>query len=268
VNRNRVSVRVCRELAALGVAAFRPDFHGAGDSTGPSEKLALDRPYSADVQAAAQTLRQLGAERIVLAGSCFGGRSALSAAPLEDDVHAVILIATSLHDYEMGERKSARAAANWSMGRYVRESVQPRRIRGLFTARSRRSYAKYVRAKLGTFAAWNRMTGREAGEGERNTEVVSPLFATPLRRLLDRGGRVLFIFGKDDTSYEEYLEAAAGPLADVLGGDHPGVEVTVVPGKIHGFLSIAAQDLVVDEIARWMAADRSAPALARPRVEE
>jgi hypothetical protein len=44
--------------------------------------------------------------------------------------------------------------------------------------------------------------------------------------------------------------------------------VTVVPGKIHGFLSIAAQDLVVDEIARWMAADRSAPALARPRVEE
>lgn len=261
VNRNRVSVRICRELASMGYAGFRPDYHGAGESTGASEKLNIAYPHVDDAAAAALTLRNMGAEHLILAGSCFGGRTALAATALDNDVEALILIATPLHDYMMGERKSAHAAATWTMGRYVRESLHLRRIRGLFNARSRRSYAKYARAKLGRMGAGGRATGQPDPSEVLSTEEVSPHFERQLRPFLDRGGRVLFIFGADDSAYEEFRGAAAGPLADILGEAHDGVEVTVVPGKIHGFLSVRSQDAVVDEIVRWMGAERWATAL-------
>ncbi len=35
--RNRIHVRICRELAVRGVAALRFDFHGTGESTGSSD---------------------------------------------------------------------------------------------------------------------------------------------------------------------------------------------------------------------------------------
>jgi pimeloyl-ACP methyl ester carboxylesterase len=242
VNRNRLSVRVCRGLASLGFAAMRCDYHGTGESTGTLEGFTLRRPFTEDVVAAVGRLREMGVERVVLSGSCFGGRCALVAATELEDVEAVVLLATSPRDYERGERKSTKAAESWGLGRYVREAVRPRRIRGLFQRRARRSYAKYARAKL-----------RAMGTHDRpdEPEIVSESYAGALRKLLDRRVPVVQLFGSDDSSFEEYRAAAAGPLAGDLARAPGLVDVRTIPGKIHGFLSRPIQDDVVDAIQIW-----------------
>jgi hypothetical protein len=76
---------------------------------------------------------------------------------------------------------------------------------------------------------------------------------------VDRGVAVQFIYGTEDGFYtDEYLTAAAGSLADVLDESRGAVQLSVLPGQLHGFTSVAIQDAVVDEIVGWMAAHRPA----------
>jgi dienelactone hydrolase len=252
VNRNRLSVRVCRGLAALGYAAMRCDYHGTGESTGVVEGFSLERPFTEDVVAGVARLREFGVRPVVLAGSCYGGRCALAAATEIEDVAGLLLMATTPRDYERGERKSTKAAESWGLGRYLIEALRPRRLRGLFNRKSRRHYAKYVRAKLRAV---------RSRDQAKEPDLVAPGYERPFRRLLKRGVPIVQMFGDDDSSYEEYELAAAGPLAEALGASPGLVEVRTIPGKIHGFLNPPVQDGVVEEILEW-AREREAPTRA------
>jgi pimeloyl-ACP methyl ester carboxylesterase len=259
VNRNRMSVRICRELAALGYAGMRIDYHGVGDSTGAIEEFRLDRPFVEDVRGAVECLRRAGVERVILAGSCFGARTALSAAAELDNVDAVILVASALRDYALGENKSLNYARNKSFARYARVALRPSTLRGLFHGRTRRGYAKYARGKLRVTAAKLPGLRRLVRARPTATEEVAPSFERPLRTLVDRGVLVRFIYGSEDAFFtDEFRTAAAGRLADVLGGGRDAVEVSVLPGKLHGFTTVEIQDSVVDEIIGWAAAYRPA----------
>jgi hypothetical protein len=112
----------------------------------------------------------------------------------------------------------------------------------LFQRRARHSYAKYARAKF-----------RAMGSRDRSDEpeIVSAGYAGALGRLLDRRVPVVQLFGAEDSSYEEYRAAAAGPLAGALAKAPGVVDVRTIPGKIHGFLSRPIQDGVVDAILAW-----------------
>jgi pimeloyl-ACP methyl ester carboxylesterase len=252
VNRNRMSVRICRELAARGYAGFRLDYHGVGDSTGFIDEFRLDRPFVDDVTAAVECLRGLGVERVILAGSCFGARTALSAAVQLDNVDAVILVASALRDYALGERKSLNQARNWSLARYIGEALRPSRLKGLFHRRTRRVYATFARGKLRVMVSKVPGVGRLFSLKPTATEDVAPSFEQPLRTLVERGVAVQFIYGAEDGFYtDEYRTAAAGPLADVLGEERGAVGVSVLPGRLHGFTTVATQDAVIEEIIGW-----------------
>lgn len=255
VNRNRLSVRLARALAPHGFAVLRSDYHGVGESTGSLvHRFHLGHPFADDVVAAVGALRALGVGPVVLAGSCFGGRSALSAAARLDDVVGLVLLATSVKDFEQGERRREEAAASWGMGRYVKEAIRPRRIRGLLDRRTRRSYLRYARTKLQTM-----------GDGNRTavSKLVSPLYADPYRTLLDRHVRILQVFGEDDFSYEDYRAAAAGPLADALDRAGDLVEVKTMPGEVNGFLTPQIQDAVIDVTVEWAVELRVDPVARR-----
>jgi pimeloyl-ACP methyl ester carboxylesterase len=264
VNRNRLSVRLTRELAALGYAGFRLDYHGVGDSTGSVDEFRLDRPFVADVRGAVESLRRAGVERVILAGSCFGARTALSAAAELDNVDGVILIATALRDYVMGENKSLNYARQWSFARYAQLAVRPSTLKSLFDARSRRTYAKYARSKFRV--AKSRVPGlRRIGRSKPTaTEEVAPTFEQPLRSVVARRIPVWFLYGTEDTFMDEYHAAAEGRLADVLGGDKDLVRLTVVPGKLHGFTSVASQEVVIAEILGWAAERRGSELETEP----
>jgi pimeloyl-ACP methyl ester carboxylesterase len=260
MNRNRLSVRICRGLAELGYAGLRFDYHGVGESTGSVDQFRLDRPFVEDVTAAVRCLGRMGVERVVLAGSCFGSRNALCAADELDNVDAVILIAAAFRDYVLGELHSLTQARRWSLMHYVREALRPSQLRGLFHGPTRRTYAKYARGKLRVMGARIPGVRRFVASRPIAVEEVAPTFETPLRRLVERGVAVRFIYGADDHFLEEFKTAAAGRLADVLEGDRTSVGLTVLPGRLHGFTTVASQDAVVEEIVGWVAARQAVSA--------
>jgi hypothetical protein len=121
----------------------------------------------------------------------------------------------------------------------------------LFDRKLRRHYAKFARAKV------RALRSRDGAE----PELVASAYERPFRRLVQRGVPVVQFFGLDDSSYEEYELAAAGPLAEALAAAPGLVEIRTIPGKIHGFLNPPVQDDVVEAILAW-AREREIPAAA------
>jgi len=70
---------------------------------------------------------------------------------------------------------------------------------------------------------------------------------------------VRLLFGSEDHSYREFLMAQSGPLADVVASGT--VEVDVLPGEVHGFEHVDAQEAVLESIRRWALDPPVAPTL-------
>jgi pimeloyl-ACP methyl ester carboxylesterase len=237
---------------------MRCDYHGTGESTGSVDQFRLDRPFVDDVSAAIDCLKAMGVQDVLLAGSCFGGRSALATAAAVPEVTGVMLLATSPRDYVMGERVSAKKAATWSLGRYLTEAFRPRALRGWFNRRLRRTYLMHARSKLRLLTGGLPGGARRLTERPMGTEVVSPHFTRHLRSVIRRRVPILLLYGTEDGFHREFLEAADGALASILGSTQDAVQVRLTPGRLHGFTSIAIQDAAFDEVIAWAVAQEPA----------
>jgi pimeloyl-ACP methyl ester carboxylesterase len=266
--RNRLSVRVCRALASAGCTGLRLDYHGVGESTGKVDQFRLDRPFVQDVAAGVACLREMGVEQVILAGYCFGARTALSTAAQLEDIEAVFLVSPSLRDYALGERTKMNRARRWGFGHYAREAVRPTTFLGLFDRRKRRSYMMFVRTKLRVTFAKLPGIHRWPLEKPIGTDLIAPGFVRPLRILVERRVPVHFIYGAEDGLLREFRTAASGPLADILDESLGSVRLTVFPGRIHGLASVASQDAVANEIVDWVRERSSAARTSRRAAED
>src|SRR5207244_3045367 len=77
---------------------------------------------------------------------------ALAAAARNSRVQAVVLVASPIRDFQMGERTATRFAVQLSAWGYLRRAVRPRVIRGLFDGNKRSVYRRLATAK------WKGMT--------------------------------------------------------------------------------------------------------------
>jgi pimeloyl-ACP methyl ester carboxylesterase len=242
-NRNRLSVRLCRRLSALGYHAVRFDYHGAGDSTGSVAAVSLARPHVDDLRGAVAWLRAEGVDRVVLAGSCLGSRTALAGAPEVEGLEGVILMSLPLQDITQGDRSAVTAAREWTIRRYLRKALRVTTLKGLLDPRKREIYLRFVRARV-----------RATADGSRSRGSATPATLVPLDALAQRGVPVLFLYGERDGYYKEFLaDREAGPLKDILTTGGAAFEVRVLPGQVHGFTTLETQDAVVEELSRWLA---------------
>jgi len=101
-NKNRMHVRLSRELTALGMHVLRFDYRGVGESTGTIGEYALDDPNPLDVLAAMDCLLDAGTSRIAVVGSCYGARAALHALADHPALCAAVLLAPPLGDAGRG----------------------------------------------------------------------------------------------------------------------------------------------------------------------
>lgn len=246
MNRNRLSVGLARTLAAEGFHAMRFDYHGIGESDGVVERFRLDEPFVVDLAAAAARLREEGAKRLFLIGSCFGARTVVAAAPSIPGVERVLVISFPIRDMEMGERLTTRVARDVGVGSLVRRGLTRKGLAGLLDPRERDRYRRLARAKWR--AKSTRLRGREAW---RNTYDVSQRFLTELADLLGRGIEATFVFGEDEDLYEEFVRARDGALGDVLASAGDSVDVATIPGWVHGFTRLEIQDAVADLAVAW-----------------
>jgi dienelactone hydrolase len=244
INRNRLWVRLARKVAGLGYHAVRFDYHGAGESTGIEDRLRLDRPVLDDLVGAVDWATSEGVSNFILVGSCYGARAALSYAPRSPGLQGVVLATPPLLDMAQGERAGTFMAIEWTFGQYLRQAMSRKVLRGLLDRERRRAYAVVAKTKA-----------RDVGSrlrGARSAERVTPNFLRPLEHVIVKGVPVLFLYGERDDAYEEFEQARSGQLGRHLERAGAQVEVAVLPGKIHAFSTVRAQEIVMDRIADWL----------------
>ena len=243
-NRNGFSVRVARQLAGAGFHTFRFDYHGAGESTGKVERFRLDEPFVEDVRGAAAWLASRGLRTLILVGSCFGARTALSSAGSIGTLAGLVLISPPTRDIAMGERHATRAASEWTLWGYARRALRPSTLAGVLNPRTRHAYRRFLRTR------WRRRGGKAAAENGGGAS--REHFLAPLRDALARQIPVLFIYGDAEDLYAEFLRERGGALGEILDAAPGLVDIRTLSGRVHGFTSLAAQDGVLTLLETWL----------------
>jgi dienelactone hydrolase len=244
INRNRLWVGLARRVAGLGFHALRFDLHGSGESTGITELLRLDRPFTEDVEGAVRWTTAHGVSSSVLVGSCYGARAALAFARESSNLRGIVLATPYVRDMAQGERVATLMAVEWSSGQYLRRAFSRRVLRGLLDRERRRAYFRVAKAR------WRRAAWRLRQGGR--SDWVSPNFLDPLAALVERRTPILFLFGEEDDAYHDFQRAKEGRLGRLLEKAGSLAEVAVLPGRIHAFPTVDGQEKVVDRISEWL----------------
>jgi dienelactone hydrolase len=234
---------IAHRLAARGHQAFRFNYRGCGESTGKAGRFRLDELFTEDAVGAATWLKERGVERFLYSGSCFGARTALEAASEEPGATGVVVFAMPMSDYASGER-GARKAAAAPMTSLTKRAMQRKTLRGLRDRDVRSLYAEMLRHKIRRLLH----PRRAASEGIE----VSPVLLRSLATLIERRVPLLFVYGESDSAYKEFLEARNGTVGRLLEKAGDRVEVRVIPGRLHGWVSIPAGEAAVDLIVDWV----------------
>lgn len=216
-HRNGTWVATAHALAEAGIYTLRLDYPGVGHSTGEPAVFSLEDPPTWAIEDACSFLvTNTPVRRVLLVGSCFGGRLVLQAAPRVPEVAGVAVAAIP----------AASRKPSWK--RQVRRAVLGRRRRegdGLPSSMQLRQHRE-----------GNPAAGRHA----------SRALALALRAAVRSGTHLYFLYGEDDFTYREFL--AALPRLRLPPAAY---RLEVVPGAIHAFASAETQGLLRDRVVRW-----------------
>lgn len=253
-HRGQVWVHLARRLAPLGVDTLRLDMAGSGDSTGVLERRGDGQP-ARDVQVAAAWLRQRGIERLVLTGTCFGARLALSVAPSVKGAVGISLLTLPMPQLSPAPGESA-----WRALHSARSLVSAPTLRRL---RRQPEYRAWLLQRAGRRigaaarrAQWllQRRGLARGAWGAPPSSPVSQLLASAHQR----GLRIQLMYGTGDVSYPRFQRARVAGLAGML--EAAAVELQVFPGRLHGLPETANQERMLDELVRWVASTERATA--------
>jgi pimeloyl-ACP methyl ester carboxylesterase len=252
LHRNRLAVQMARDLAARGYTPLRFDYHGLGESTGTIGELRLSDPFSEDAVAAAEVLRLTGVSSIVLIGACFSARTALSAAPLLDDVGAVLMATPPVGNYGRSEAVAERMARDRSLSDYASYALRVKTVKSLADPVHRAFYTKLAKSKLKQVT--RKVTGGVKPTGSRDRLWwVDRQMLEPLDEMVTRAVPVLIVFGVDDPLLTEFDRAKEGSLGEILARGDGVVEVARdLPGAIHGFPSLEGQEAFLELAYEWI----------------
>lgn len=235
--RNRIGVRIARELAARGYHSLRMDMHGVGESTGSVEEYRLDKPLLEDIFAGVRWVQSQGINQFMVVGSCFGGRTVLAASAKIKEMRGAALFAVPALDYVRGTR-----FMGTSNREFARKLFRKRVIRGMFIRRIRRVYLMILRAKVySTFRPQKARMRRE----------VSPLYYGEMKSLVDRKVPVLIAWGTEDLAqgFERARAGALGPLLEQAGSL---AQIHYVDEVLHGFPSLSVQEWTHTRLVDWL----------------
>ncbi len=214
-HRNGMWVKAARTLAGDGLYVLRLDYPGVGNSTGSPRMFGMeDMPSWAVDDACAFLIDHTPVRRILLAGTCYGARVVLDAAPRIPTVDGVAMIVGPI----------MRPLSSRTKLRFRLAGLIGRRARGKDPAAE---------------------AGRPAPGARAQRRRIDPAFVRTLKRYLARG-RVYFLYGDRDVYWEE-LRFTLQRLR--LTEDRH--EVDLVPGEIDSFRSIDMQAIARDRLVAW-----------------
>jgi hypothetical protein len=234
----RQNVVLARQLAQAGIASFRFDFAGLGDSLGPP---GTERVFShaftdriADVRAAIDAMEGLGFNRFAIHGLCLGAFHALHAAAVDPRLDSLVLINLPLFTVPATNVLGQLEQRGHSAGEYLVKLMKPRSWSNLL--RGRTNCAALRRAVV--FHLQRHTVGLVARTARRLGLLPNQSFAhRTMATLSKRGARTLYLFSTGPEDIESFATEFGADGAGLA--DYPGAEMRVVPGMDHS-LTITA----------------------------
>jgi hypothetical protein len=186
----------------------------------------LDLTFLDDLAVAASWIRARGIDQTIGIGSCFGGRVLLGGWRSLPGLKGLVLASVPPSDHGM-VAGVGKAAARKSRG----SPRVSRRLRGL----------------------WRRARARRAASAAVATaNPVSKYFADPFADLMEQEVPLLLCFG-DEPMRADFEQASKEALAPALARGAARVEVQFELERLHGFVTLSAQDRFFDLIRGWFA---------------
>jgi pimeloyl-ACP methyl ester carboxylesterase len=237
---HRLTVEAARRMAAAGLACFRFDYTGWGDSEGESPVVDLDRPFTDDGLAVlAHLSSRLGMERFILWGSCFDARTAISLMEREGHrIDGLVFIAAPITNINSSDVYSWRNVARWG--------TDPGRWRELLF--SRRGRQRALRALKLTV---NRTLGRSF---EKSVVSVSPVFEKHFEMLVRSHARALFLYGAEDEEYVSFRVGQKELFALLDARTRQRFDVEIWSGRVHTVLEVPRQREILERSIGWIMA--------------
>ena len=242
-HRNRMWIEGARRLAARGFAAFRFDYHGAGDSEGEPAFLNPNRPYRDDANAVLRFLRdRFGQQRFLVLGACFDARTALSTFVDEGaSIDGLVFFAAPVMELDTLVKAHA-DKKDWK--HLVKALGNPENWRALGDPERWRYMATVV--------------GRVAGGGARgrakNDTPLADSFVEHFAALVRSHARALFVYGEADAEYISFKVALDTVFQRLTPEQRARFDVEIWPGDVHGFLNIPMQRRALDRALGWLEA--------------
>lgn len=249
-SRNRFSVKLARRLAASGFHVLRFDYHGVGESSGTILKYSLRRPFTRDLIGAIEELRRHGVGQVILIGTCFGARTALSAVGRVNGIRGMAFMTIPLRDWEQGQRVASRWARDEGLQAYIRRGLRLQVLLGMLDAKRRRRYLRVV--QYGMKMLWRRLRLHNGNGSGPSLDWISPAFMEGLREAVRRRIPLLFLYGSKEDHYKEFQMAQAGAVGALIAQAGDTVQVSTLEGSVQGLTTIWVQDAVMARMQEWV----------------
>ena len=260
----RFGVQLARRLAAEGIASFRLDFSGLGDSpSAPGEGQALSSLFEADragdVSAAIDTLERAGYRSFAIQGVCSGAYHAYRAVQADQRLDTVLLVNLPVFEWQGGDSvKEAiwkSAPPSRLVARLADLDVWKRALHGDIQLRPA------LQAQGGRLLAAMRKLLRLglAGAREGGADPSGRVMADLARRNV----KSLFLYSPTDPGIDA-LRVAFGPEGERLRV-FAGTDLRIVPGIDHVLSGHDMREKAVDNLVSFLAANPATSAIIGPR---
>ena len=239
---------VARALASEGIASFRVDAAGLGDSLLPDGRLP-HHPYNLDalddVRAVLGTLSARGFTRMAAGGLCSAAFLAWQAAQAFPEIQDLVLINPQTFHWTLGDSLDVSPLQDqYAMDHYSQSARSAEKWRKLLRGEVNLAFVAQLVLKraIGSIGTRFRTIATRLGLGR-----VDSAASRTVQSIAARGGTVSFIFSGDDPGYGYLLRELGGNMRALmrLGA----LQLTTVDGPDHSFTARWATRRLTEEVA-------------------
>ncbi|HVY14539.1 MAG TPA: alpha/beta hydrolase [Rhodopila sp.] len=247
----RFAVQFARDLARSGIASFRIDFAGLGDSADRTDKIPVSAPEfnidrSADIGAAIDLLSQLGYRRFAVHGICSGAYHALHGAVADQRIGVVLMVNLPVLEWRSDDDLFSVTRRNTKLSHYVQRLVAKeawgRLMRDLDIGK-----ILWTQAERTAERARDAVLGWAERRGWVERQSVGRRIMTALSR---RQVKTFFLFSSGDHGVDaieqEFGRGGTGLMA------FAGTTVRIVPGLDHMLTAGAMRRTAIDLMIRYV----------------
>jgi alpha/beta superfamily hydrolase len=229
--RNQFRTRLAREIAELGIHAFRFDYPGVGEADGTYRTPTMARPFTDEIVAAYEWIGRQGLQRPVIIANCLGGWSVLKAVHRLPDLEGLIVFNCPVRrDHQ--EVRVQEAGWKWWASR-----LRKLHWRNLFNARHRARYTRLVKAKASAVTGVGLLSASH--------------FIKQVGAMARMSVPMVFVYGSDGFR-ADFEDAMGQGLREILAAAGPSTKAVLLSGRIEGFPTLASQDQLVELTLSWL----------------